>query len=237
MPDHSDTRRTAPTGLRPTRVWDLPTRLFHWSLVALVVFNGITGHFAADLGTAWLERHLLSGYAILALILFRLVWGFAGNRHARFAGFVRGPRAVLDYLAALSGRRPAVAYVGHNPLGAWSVLAMLGALALQVGSGLFLSDEDLGVAAPLARHVANRTIDLMGTVHETGFWLLLALVAIHLSAIVFYRVAKGENLVRPMLTGDKPLSGVEDAHGGPWWLGLLILAVAAGAVALMVRLA
>lgn len=224
MPDPSNAE------LRPTRVWDLPTRLFHWSLVVLVLFNGITGQFAADLGSDWMERHMLSGYAILALVLFRLLWGFIGNRHARFAGFVRGPRAVLDYLASLGGRKPATAYQGHNPLGAWSVLAMLLALAVQVGSGLFLSDEDLGVEAPLAKHVANRTIDLMSSVHEAVFWLLLALVTVHLCAIVFYRVAKGENLVRPMITGDKALAGVEDARGGASWLGGLVLAIAAGAV-------
>lgn len=216
--------------LRTVRVWDLPTRLFHWSLVVLVVFNGITGQFAADLGSDWMARHLLSGYAILALILFRLVWGFVGNRHARFAGFVRGPRAVLAYLAALRGRAAAVTHAGHNPLGGWSVMAMLAALTVQVGSGLFLSDEDYGVEAPLAKHVANKTIDLMGSVHEAAFWALLALVATHLAAIAFYRVAKKENLVRPMLTGDKALAGVEAARGGPAWLGALVFALAGCAV-------
>lgn len=227
MPDPHD---PAATALRLTRVWDLPTRLFHWLLASLVVFNAITGQFAGDLGSDWLARHLLSGYAILALLLFRLGWGFVGNRHARFASFVRGPRAVLDYLGSLTGRRPAVAHHGHNPLGGWSALAMLCTLAVQAVSGLFLSDEDLGIEAPLAKHVANRTIDLLGRVHESAFWLLLALVAIHVSAIVFYRVIKAENLVRPMITGDKALAGVEDARGGSWWLGALVLAAATGAV-------
>jgi len=224
-----------PSELHPTRVWDLPTRLFHWSLVALVVFNGITGQFAADLGTDWMARHLLSGYAILALILFRLVWGLVGNRHARFAGFVRGPRAVIDYLGALRGRGEAKTHAGHNPLGGWSVMAMLAALTVQAGSGLFLSDEDYGVEAPLAKHVANKTIDLMGSMHEASFWLLLVLVATHLAAIAFYRIVKNENLVRPMITGDKPLAGIEDAQGGAWWLGALVLALAGCAVWFLVN--
>lgn len=224
MPEH-DT--AAP---RPTRVWDLPTRLFHWSLVALVVFSAITGEFAEDLGTDYLERHMLSGYAVLALLLFRLIWGFIGNRHARFASFLRGPRAVLAYFSALRGRGAAAMHAGHNPLGGWSVAAMLGVLLVQVGSGLFLSDEDLDVHAPLSSHVANRTIDLLHEVHETSFKLLLALIVIHLAAIAYYRFAKGDNLVRPMLTGDKMLAGAEPARGGAWWLGALVLALTAGAV-------
>lgn len=227
-------RESASAEPRATRVWDLPTRVFHWSLVALVVCNGITGQFAAHLGSDWMQRHMLSGYAILALLLFRLAWGFVGNRHARFAGFVRGPRAVFGYLASLRSEKPP-AHVGHNPLGGWSVVALLGALALQAGSGLFLSDEDLGVEGPLAKHVANKTVDLMASVHEAGFWLLLALVAIHLGAILFYRFAKGQNLVGPMITGSKALCGVDDARGGPAWLGALVLAIAAAAVWYLVK--
>lgn len=215
---------------RPTRVWDLPTRLFHWSLVALVALSGFTGQFAERLGSRFMDWHMLSGYAILALLLFRLVWGFIGGTHARFAGFVRGPSKVFGYLNSLIGGRSDAEYTGHNPLGGWSVLAMLGILAVQTGSGLFQSDEDMGVEGPLAKHVANRTIDFLHEVHETGFWLLLGLVAIHLAAIAYYRLAKGDNLVRAMLTGDKPLAGIEDARGGPCWLGALVLAVAAGAV-------
>lgn len=226
-----------PSACRPTRVWDLPTRLFHWSLVALVLFNGVTGEFAEKLGSTWMERHLVCGYAILALVLFRLLWGFIGGTHARFADFVRGPRAVIAYISALREGKQGTAHVGHNPLGGWSVLAMLCALSVQVGSGLFLSDEDMGVEGPLAKHVANRTIDMLKEVHETSFWLLLCLVAIHVAAIIYYRSVKGEHLVSAMVTGDKPLSGVEDARGGQWWLGLLILAAAASAVGLLVSVA
>lgn len=218
------------TVARPTRVWDLPTRLFHWSLVALVTFSGLSGQVAEDLGSRFMDWHMLSGYAILALLLFRLAWGFVGSTHARFADFVRGPRRVLEYLGARSAGKPDSVHPGHNPLGGWSVLSMLGALSVQVGSGLFLSDEDMGVEGPLAKHVANRTIDLLHEVHETSFWLLLGLVAGHLAAIAFYRVAKGENLVRPMVTGDKVLAGIEPARGGAPWLGALWLALTAGAV-------
>lgn len=220
------------------RVWDLPLRLFHWLLVLLVLVSGLTGQFSADLGP-WAARwHLLSGYGVLSLLLFRLVWGFAGGTYARFVSFVRGPRAVLEYAQEALGRRPARLYLGHNPLGGWSVLAMLGCLAMQVGCGLFLADEDLGIEGPLAKYVAARTIDGLAIVHQAGLYGLLALIATHLGAIAFYRLAKGDNLVRPMLTGDKEVPGgpeSQSARGGHWLPGLLVLAGAIGIVWLLVN--
>lgn len=215
------------------RVWDLPLRLFHWLLVVLVISSGVTGQFSADLGP-WAARwHLLSGYSILGLLLFRLIWGFAGSTYARFSSFVRGPRAVLDYCREILGKRPARLHLGHNPLGGWSVLAMLGCLTVQVGCGLFLADEDLGIEGPLAKYVAARTSDGLAIVHQAGFYLLLALIATHLAAIAYYRFAKGDRLVKPMLTGNKEvLAGREStaAQGGHWLSGLLVAAIAAGIV-------
>lgn len=215
------------------RVWDLPLRLFHWLLVLLVIGSAVTGQFSADLGP-WAARwHLLSGYGVLGLLLFRLLWGFAGSTYARFASFVRGPRAVLDYCREVLGRRPARPYPGHNPLGGWSVLAMLGCLAVQVGCGLFLADEDLGIEGPLAKHVAARTSDGLALVHQAGFYLLLALIATHLGAIAFYHFAKGDQLVKPMLSGDKDMPAGQAgaaARGGHWLTGLLVAAAAAGIV-------
>lgn len=220
------------------RVWDLPLRLFHWLLAGLVLCSGITGWFSADLGPWSARWHLFSGYAILALLIFRLLWGFVGGTHARFASFVRGPRAVVAYVEEMLGRRPASLHVGHNPLGSWSVLAMLGSLALQVGCDLFLADEDLGIEGPLAKYVASATSDRLATVHQFNFYLLLALIATHLAAIAFYRLAKGDNLVKPMLTGDKEVPAAPAGaagRGGHWAAGLLVLLLAAGIVWLIVN--
>lgn len=222
------------------RVWDLPLRLFHWMLVVLVAVSGITGQFSAELGP-WAARwHLLSGQAILGLLVFRLIWGFAGGTCARFASFVRGPRAVLDYCGELLGRRPARGYFGHNPLGGWSVLAMLGCLSVQVGSGLFNADEDLGIEGPLAKYVGARTADWLAGLHQINFRLLLALVGIHLCAIAFYRLVKGDDLIKPMLTGRKELRAGQEgasAQDGHWLSGLAALAFALVVVWLIANLA
>ena len=215
------------------RIWDLPLRLFHWALVSLVVFSAVTGQFGAGLGL-WAARwHQLSGYAVLSLLGFRLAWGFVGSSHARFASFVRGPRAVLDYLAELTGRRPAGVHLGHNPLGGWSVAALLACLAVQAGTGLFIADEDLGVEGPLARFVGSATGDSLRGLHALNFFVLLALIATHLAAIAYYLFARGENLVRPMLTGVKQVpSALKDAaaRGGHPLLGLTVLAASVGAM-------
>lgn len=229
---------TAPPGATGTGVpvWDLPTRIFHWSLVLLVIFSGVSGQFAEDLGPKLMAWHQRSGYAILALLLFRLAWGFVGGTHARFASFVRGPRAVLRYAGELMGRREGAPHLGHNPLGGWSVLAMLMALSVQVGTGLFIADEDLGIEGPLAKFVSGRMSDAMNDIHEANFNLLLALIGVHVGAIVFYLVVKRENLVRPMLTGRRhlPASSPEaKARGGHALLGAVVLALSAAAVWLL----
>ncbi len=214
-------------------VWDLPTRLFHWSLVLLVAFSGISGELAEDLGSTFMDWHKWSGYAILALLLFRLAWGFLGGTYARFANFVRGPGAVLGYLADLAAKLGGPPHVGHNPLGGWSVILLLACLAVQVGTGLFIADEDLGVEGPLAKLVSNRTSDTLADAHEANFALLLTLIGIHLAAIAFYRFVKGENLVRAMVTGRKDLPASmasAAARGGHVLLGAVVLAIAAAAV-------
>lgn len=215
------------------RVWDLPLRLFHWTLALLVAVSGLTGEFSAALGPWGARWHLLSGCAVLSLLIFRLVWGFAGGTYARFASFVRGPQAVLAYCGELLGRRPASPHIGHNPLGGWSVMAMLCSLAVQVGSGLFISDEDLGLEGPLAEHVSGKTAEWLAGVHQANFILLLALVGPHLCAIAYYRLAKGDKLVKPMLTGLKEVPAGQEgaaARGGHWLIGMLVLALAVGIV-------
>jgi len=177
----------------PTRVWDLPTRLFHWTLTALIVFSFTT----AKIGGLWMDWHMRSGYAVLTLVLFRLLWGFAGSHYARFATFVRGPRKVLAYL---TGRLDDTA--GHNPLGALSVLALLAALLLQAGSGLFANDE-IFTEGPLAKLVSGSTSSLLTSIHHRGEFVLYALVGLHLAAVVFYAVFKRQNLVSAMVRGDR----------------------------------
>jgi cytochrome b len=202
-----------PAERRPILVWDLPVRLFHWLLVLLVTASALSGSFAAEIGGDGMQWHKRCGYCILALVLFRAGWGFFGSTYARFANFVRGPRAVARYAAGLL-RPTHETHAGHNPLGGWSVVSMLLALGVQTTTGLFISDEDLGVEGPLAHLVSSRTGDLLASVHEINFYVLLALVATHIAAILFYLLVKRENLVRPMLTGYKQLPPRASPAGG-----------------------
>jgi cytochrome b len=186
---------------RHVRVWDLPTRLFHWALVALVATSFVTGKVGGNAMT-W---HLYSGYAILALVAFRIVWGFVGGRESRFATFLKGPGAVLRYARTLADRA-APRHAGHNPLGGWSVVLMIASLATQAGTGLFASD-DIFVEGPLAAKVSGATVALATRIHNWNQWVLIVLVSLHVAAIAFYALFKRENLVRPMLTGRKTLDG------------------------------
>lgn len=177
------------------RVWDLPTRLFHWALALAVTAQLATGT------AGWLDLHFRIGYAILALLLFRLVWGFVGGRWSRFASFIYRPRALLAYLRDQS---PPEHLAGHSPLGSFSVFAMLGLLALQVTTGL-MADDEIASAGPLSRFVSNATVELATWWHSTwGKFTVLALIALHLAAISFYVRVKGQTLIRPMIAGDKP---------------------------------
>lgn len=189
---------SAAKAVNRVRVWDLPTRLFHWALAGCVVGAVAT----AKIGGNAMVWHMRLGYAVAALLIFRVVWGLVGGHWSRFASFVYGPAAYLRYL---SGRARAEDRfeVGHNPLGALSVFAMLGWLALQVGSGL-IADDEIATAGPLVRFVSSET-SLSWTAHHKswGQWLLFALVGLHLLAIVFYSWRKGRQLVAAMLGGDK----------------------------------
>jgi cytochrome b len=171
-------------------VWDRPVRIVHWLFVLLIPFSWWT---AADETMEWHQR---SGLALLGLLVFRIVWGLIGSSTARFSSFVRGPGTVLSYL-----RGRIASPIGHNPLGALSVLALLGALALQIGLGLFAADEDWLWPGPLTGFIGE---DLAGEIaewHEWTFNLLLAAIALHVAAIAFYLLVKRRNLVGPMVTG------------------------------------
>jgi cytochrome b len=177
------------------RVWDLPTRLFHWLLVLAVIGMFITGYLGA------LDWHMRLGCAVLVLLLFRLVWGLVGGHWSRFASFCPSPHKLWNLLRAKPEAEPEP--LGHKPLGALSVWAMLLALLAQVISGL-MSDDDIAYAGPWARHVPETVSHWMTDYHAAiGQWLLVALVLLHLGAILFYLFRKKENLIAPMLHGDK----------------------------------
>jgi cytochrome b len=211
-------------------VWDLPLRLFHWLLALLIV----TSFVSANIGGNAMQIHILSGYCVLALLLFRLLWGFLGSTHARFASFVRGPAAVIAYLRGHGAGR----HLGHNPAGAWSVIFMLAALLLQTATGLFAND-DIATEGPLAKLVSKALSDRITGVHHLNVKLLLALIGLHLSAVVFYLIYKRENLVKPMITGFKDAAaGAGEAvqKPGKTWIAALLLAACSGAVYVLLKI-
>lgn len=213
----------------PLRVWDLPTRLFHWALAAAVVALVVTGKVGGD-ALVW---HMRLGPLVGALLVFRVLWGLVGGHWSRFASFVRGPGTVLRYLRGQAAPGEHLD-VGHNPLGAFSVLAMLALLLAQVATGL-VADDEIATTGPLNRFVATAT-GLAATAWHKGWgqWLILALVALHLGAIAFYRFGRGHNLVRPMLSGDKPAApgapASADGLGQRLLAALLFALCAAGAL-------
>lgn len=216
----------------PKRIWDLPTRLFHWSLV-LCVAGAV---LSAKLGGNAMVWHMRLGYAVLALLAFRLVWGLVGGRWSRFGSFVYGPAAIWRYVRGQPARQDHFE-VGHNPLGALSVLAMLMWLGLQVGSGL-IADDEIATTGPLVRLVSSET-SLAWTAHHKswGQWGLYLLLGLHLAAIAFYGLVKRRSLLSAMLSGDKRLAAEvpasrDDALTRIAALGLL-LACAAGVYTLL----
>ena len=220
--------------LRPVRVWDLPTRFFHWVLAACVVGSVVTAKVGGN-ATQW---HFWLGYAAFALLVFRLVWGVLGGRWSRFSSFVRSPVTVLRYLRGQS-REDEQLDVGHNPLGALSVLAVLTVLAIQVGTGL-VADDEIANTGPLVSLVTAAISSSATTWHKTfGQWLILGLVALHVLAIVFYLVKKRQNLVGPMLHGDKQLPATTPASAdglGTRVLALLVLGLSVAVVVWVLRL-
>jgi cytochrome b len=203
------------------RVWDVPTRLTHWLLVlgvSAALFTGLSGG-------NWMIWHGRLGLGILGLLTFRLIWGGLGSTYARFSQFVRGPATIRAYL------RGDWQGVGHNPLGALSVLALLTVLLCQAGSGLF-ADDDIAFHGALALAVSDEVSQWFTALHRQVFWISLSVVALHIGAVLFYSVLRGETLLRPMLTGTKTVShpAAQSASGGGW----LALGVAiGGAVAVL----
>ena len=186
-----------PSSLYRVRIWDLPTRVFHWASALCVLGLAVTG----TVGGSAMVFHFRFGYALLTLLLFRLVWGLMGGHWSRFRSFVFGPRAVFAYLR---GQAPESHSVGHSPLGALSVWAILAFLILQVATGL-ISDDEISTSGPLTHLVSNAAVSLGSQYHtQLGKWILLALVLLHVAAII-YHVRRRQGLLAAMLHGDKQL--------------------------------
>jgi cytochrome b len=181
------------------RIWDLPTRIFHWALFVCVVGLIITG----NVGGSLMPWHFRLGYCVMTLLLFRIIWGLIGGRWSRFASFIYAPTTLIAYL---KGRGKPEHSAGHNPLGAGSVFALLGFLALQVATGL-ISDDEITNSGPLTRFVSNARVSLATWWHkDVGKWVIAALIVLHIVAILFYLYKKKENLIRPMIDGDKAMA-------------------------------
>ena len=191
------------------RVWDLPIRLFHWLLVVCIAGSFVT----INLGDEFIQWHAYFGYSILTLLIFRIIWGFVGSTHARFASFLPTKKAIFDYL---SGSSPRV--LGHNPVGAISVFALIFVLCVQVFTGLFVDDE-VSFQGPLAKYVSGSISSLLSEIHEGNQVVILTLIAIHIAAIIFYKKFKGEDLIKPMISGDKEIDPSEEAKYLPADLG------------------
>ncbi|HKX91158.1 MAG TPA: cytochrome b/b6 domain-containing protein [Sphingomicrobium sp.] len=217
MPRHLPRGDEALSRIGPGQpVWDVPIRLFHWLLVALIGFSW----WSAE--NDHVDWHIWSGCAILTLLIFRLLWGLVGSSTARFSSFVRGPRTVVDYLR---GRWRGI---GHTPLGALSVLGMLLAVAVQVGLGLINEDDDGLYAGPLAHLVSLDVSEAAHDLHEDWFYVVLGLIALHVAAIVYYRI-RGRSLVTPMITGKAdPEPGTQPLRPGKWWVALICIGIAIG---------
>lgn len=210
----------APVGIRDTRVWDPLLRLTHWSFAVLIPVMWWTAE-----NSKW-ALHRRTGLILLGLLVFRVLWGFMGPETARFANFVSGPRAVIAYLRGQWAG--AATHVGHSPLGGWSTLALIAAMLGQVSMGLFAGDPYDGMTGPLNPLVGVMVADTITDLHETFFWVLAGFITLHLAAIAFYG-ARGDDLISPMVSGDRPpMAGVRGIGPTPWLKGALAIALAAG---------
>lgn len=215
---------TPPDGVN-VRLWDGPVRIVHWLLVGLIGFSW----WASDDHLDW---HQWSGYGVVGLLLFRIYWGFAGGEAARFASFVRGPKATLAYLKSVSARAPSVT-PGHNPLGALSILALLALLVVQVTTGLFAVDVDAYQGGPLSYMVSYDLGRDLAELHDLSFHGLQALVAIHIAAVAFYLLWKRTDLITPMITGLRRLPVDPGLARAPLWR-LAVGVALAGAMAWLI---
>jgi len=212
----------------PIRVWDAPTRLFHWGIVVLLGVSWLTESIGA------MQLHFLCGYTIIALLLFRLVWGFLGSETSRFSRFLKSPIAALRHLAHLHRREPDTE-IGHNAAGGWMVLVMLVLLAVQAATGLCANDDG-ATEGPLFNYVGKDRSDWLSHIHSVNFTLIQIAVALHVLAIIAYAVLKRHDLVRPMITGRKYLpAGIRAPALASPLLALVVFVIAAGVVSALLE--
>lgn len=224
MPEESG---DTPAGM-PVRIWDLPVRLVHWSFAVGIVVLWLSAE------NHKMELHFTTGLIMLGLVVFRLLWGIVGSSTARFSSFIKGPAAIRRHLAGGTngGSAPVV---GHNPLGALSVVALIGLLVLQIVLGLFAQDHDALNSGPLNFLVSYDAAVRISELHETVFNVILAFVALHIAAILYYRFIKRDNLVGPMITGKRVFeAAVATPRIAPLWKAL-VCALIAAAVAVWVN--
>ena len=218
-------RRSAP---RYVKAWDGPTRLFHWGLVALIVSAYLTRTYSNDPTLYW---HRINGYSILALLLFRLMWGVVGSSTSRFASFFPWPSRVWRHAGLLlRGRAPL--FLGHNPLGSVLIFVMLLAVLAQATAGLFTSD-DVIAEGPLHKFASESLADRMGAYHAKGFWIILAFGVLHIAANLGYQFWKKEPVITAMVTGRKPVldyADQQEAHLSPVWRAAACAVVAVALV-------
>ena len=210
------------------RVWDVPTRLFHWAIVLLLGASWITQRLD------WMELHFLSGYSMLAMLLFRLGWGFFGSETARFRHFLRGPLEAFRHLARLH-RPEQDTQIGHNAAGGWMVLVLLVLLAVQVATGLCAND-DISAQGPLGDYVGKDWSDWLTHIHAVNFELIELAIGLHIIAIAAYAALKRQDLLRPMITGRKrlPATTPPPKLASPL-LAIALFGMAAAAVAVLVN--
>lgn len=227
------------------RVWDLPLRLFHWLLVLNIAASWYTAENGeeylnvGDRAFAYIEIHFFLGYLALALVAFRIIWGFVGPKHARFSSFLAGPKKVLAYAGTVL-RRDAKPSIGHNPLGGWMVALMLAMVGSQAFTGLFMIDNSDIYPALYHGAISGELGSAFGRFHHVNFDVLLWVISLHVLAILFYAFYKRQNLVRPMITGSKPAEMVPEAAaiGSSQLLKALIVAlVCAGGIYVMIKFA
>src|SRR6201996_1345061 len=218
MEAHDPVTRSTQPAPRPVLVWDAPVRLFHWLVVLLITAAYVT------LKLNWIDWHVRVGETLLALVISRLLWGCFGSENARFRSFVASPAAALRHLRHLFRREPDV-QVGHNPAGGWMVLLLLALLLAETLSGLYVNN-DIADEGPLSELVPAWLANAISALHGLVWYVLLAAVALHVLVIALYALAKGHNLLRPMLTGYKRLpSSVGAPRQAPAWLALLPLGI------------
>lgn len=226
MEAHEPGTQPPPSARRPVLVWDAPVRLFHWLVVVLVIGAYVT------LKLNWIDWHVRVGEALLALVIFRLLWGWFGSETARFRSFVASPVAALRHLRHLFRREPDL-QVGHNAAGGWMVMLLIGLLLLETLSGLYIYN-DIADEGPLSETVPAWLANAISTLHALVWDVLVAAVALHVVVILLYALIKRHNLLGPMLTGYKNLpSSVAAPRQRPAWLALLPLGVGVAAVMLL----